>query len=146
MPTRVTRERWPVSAPFVDPRIFFSADTHRGELARKIVNELPVAAGRCRRRLRKTVERYNSFRRTRASMGIKEADACTDRQAAVLRRCHTPRLHDSYTGIRMNTNAQVLYLHGRPIRASTSEAIHPAAWPATAFAAPPPRPHRRHMR
>src|SRR5207237_2041014 len=62
----VTREKWQVKPPYVDPNgYFFSADTIE-ELATRIVNEyqwrpMPGAT------LRKTVERYNSFEIGRAS-------------------------------------------------------------------------------
>ena len=109
------RENWQLKAPYVDRNgYFFSADTIE-ELARKIVNEyqwrpMPPAA------LRKTVERYNSF--------VDAADDADFKKPAPLHKIaappfyaawHTPALHDSYTGIRINTTGQVLDLRGKVI-------------------------------
>jgi hypothetical protein len=111
----VAREEWSVKPPHVDPDgYFFSADTIE-ELAGKIVNEyqwrpMPAAA------LRASVERYNSF----VDTGI-DADFKKPRPMYKIARppfyaaWHTPALHDSYTGIRINTTAQVLDLRGAVI-------------------------------
>jgi FAD binding domain len=111
----VAREKWNVKPPHVDPNgYFFSADTIE-DLARKIVNEyqwrpMPPAA------LRATVERYNSF----VDAGV-DADFKKPRPLYKITKppfyaaWHTPALHDSYTGIRINTSGQVLDLHGQPI-------------------------------
>ncbi len=111
----VTRENWRVSPPYVDPNgYFFNADTLE-ELAAKIVNEyqwrpMPGAT------LRKTVERYNSF----VDSGV-DADFKKPRPMHKIATppfyaaWHTPALHDTYTGIRINTTAQVIDLHGKVI-------------------------------
>jgi len=111
----VAREKWQVKPPHVDPNgYFFSADTIE-ELAKKIVNEyqwrpMPPAA------LRATVERYNSF----VDSGV-DADFKKPRPLYKIAKppfyaaWHTPALHDSYTGIRINISGQVLDLHGQPI-------------------------------
>ena len=111
----VTREEWDVKPPHVDPAgYFFSADTIE-ELAGRIVNEyqwrpMPGAA------LRKTVERYNSF----VDSGV-DADFKKPRPMYKIAKppfyaaWHTPALHDSYTGIRINTGAEVIDLHGKGI-------------------------------
>jgi len=111
----VAREKWNVKPPHVDPNgYFFSADTIE-DLARKIVNEyqwrpMPPAA------LRATVERYNSF----VDSGV-DADFKKPRPLHKIAKppfyaaWHTPALHDSYTGIRINISGQVLDLHGQPI-------------------------------
>jgi hypothetical protein len=111
----VAREKWNVKPPHVDPNgYFFSADTIE-DLARKIVNEyqwrpMPPAA------LRVTVERYNSF----VDSGV-DADFKKPRPLYKIAKppfyaaWHTPALHDSYTGIRINISGQVLDLHGQPI-------------------------------
>jgi hypothetical protein len=111
----VAREKWQTKPPHVDPDgYFFSADTIE-ELAGRIVNPyqwrpMPGAS------LRKTVERYNSF----VDSGI-DADF---KKPAPLHKIgtppfyaawHTPALHDSYTGIRINTDAQVMDVRGAPI-------------------------------
>lgn len=111
----VAREKWEVKPPHVDPNgYFFSADTIE-ELAKKIVNEyqwraMPPAA------LKSTVERYNSF----VDSGV-DSDFKKPRPMYKIAKppfyaaWHTPALHDSYSGIRMNSNGQVLDLHGEPI-------------------------------
>ena len=111
----VTRAKWEVKPPYVDPNgYFFSADTIE-DLARTIVNEyqwrpMPPDA------LKRTVERYNSF----VDSGM-DADHGKPRpqykiaKAPFYAAWHTPALHDSYTGIRINTNGQVLDLHANPI-------------------------------
>jgi urocanate reductase len=111
----VAREKWQTKPPHVDPDgYFFSADTIE-ELAGRIVNPyqwrpMPPAT------LRRTVERYNSF----VDSGV-DADF---KKPAPLHKIgtppfyaawHTPALHDSYTGIRINTSAQVMDVRGAPI-------------------------------
>jgi succinate dehydrogenase/fumarate reductase flavoprotein subunit len=66
--------------------------------------------------LRGTVERYNSF----VDRGV---DADFDKPAPRYKIAtppfyaawHTPALHDSYTGVRINSTGQVLDLHGNEI-------------------------------
>ena len=111
----VVREKWDVNPPYVDRNgYFFSADTLE-ELAAAIVNEyqwrpMPPAV------LRKTVERYNSF----VDTGI-DADFKKPRPMFKIAKppfyaaWSTPALHDSYTGIRINTTAQVIDLRGQVI-------------------------------
>jgi hypothetical protein len=111
----VTREEWDVKPPHVDPAgYFFSADTIE-ELAGKIVNEYqwrPMQGAA----LRKSVERYNSF----VDSGV-DADFKKPRPMHKIAKppfyaaWHTPALHDSYTGIRINTSAEVIDLHGKVI-------------------------------
>jgi len=111
----VTRERWTVKPPHVDPDgYFFSADTIE-ELAKKIVNQyqwrpMPPAA------LRKTVDRYNSFVDTAVDQDFnKPTPMHKIAKPPFYAAWHTPAIHDSYTGIRINTSAQVIDLRGRPI-------------------------------
>jgi hypothetical protein len=109
------REKWQVKAPYVDPNgYFFSADTIE-ELATRIVNEyqwrpMPAAA------LRRTVDRYNSFVDSGVDADFKKpAPMYKIAKPPFYAAWHTPALHDSYTGIRINTNGQVLDLRGEPI-------------------------------
>jgi succinate dehydrogenase/fumarate reductase flavoprotein subunit len=111
----VAREGWQVKAPYVDrDGYFFSADTVE-ELAAAIVNEYqwrPMPP----ERLRATVERYNSF----VDSGV-DADFKKPRPMYKIAKppfyaaWSTPALHDSYTGIRINTTAQALDLRGNVI-------------------------------
>jgi succinate dehydrogenase/fumarate reductase flavoprotein subunit len=111
----VERQVWDPTPPHVDPDgFFFSADTI-GELARRIKNEhqpypMPAAA------LEETVSRFNGF-----------VDAGVDQDFAKPQPLHkietppfyaawsTPTIHDSYTGLRINTSSQVIDLHGEVI-------------------------------
>jgi hypothetical protein len=111
----VAREKWTVKPPHVDPDgYFFSADTVE-DLARKIVNEyqwrpMPAAA------LKATVERYNSFVDSGADTDFKKPKPLYKiAKPPFYAAWHTPALHDSYTGIRINSSAQVLDLHGQAI-------------------------------
>ena len=111
----VAREKWKVEPPSVDPvGYFFSANTIE-ELARKIVNEYqwrPMPPNV----LKQTVERYNSFVDSGADADFqKPAPKYKVARPPFYAAWHTPALHDSYTGIRINTTGQVLDLHGRVI-------------------------------
>jgi len=111
----VTREKWQVKTPYVDPAgYFFSADTIE-ELASKIVNDyqwrpMPALA------LKRTVERYNSFVDAGVDADFKKpSPRYKIAKPPFYAAWHTPALHDSYTGIRINTTGQVLDLQGKPI-------------------------------
>jgi FAD binding domain len=111
----VAREKWEVKPPYVDPDgYFFSADTIE-ELARRIVNDYqwrpmpPEALGR-------SVERYNSF----VDKGVDE-DFKKPKPVHKIARppfyaaWHTPAIHDSYTGLRIDASGRVIDLRGEPI-------------------------------
>jgi urocanate reductase len=111
----VARETWQVKPPYVDLNgYFFTADTIE-QLAARIVNEyqwrpMPSSA------LQRTVERYNSF----VDKGVDEDFKKPTPMHKIAKppfyaAWHTPALHDSYTGIRINTTGQVLDLRGKPI-------------------------------
>jgi urocanate reductase len=111
----VAREKWQVKPPYVDPfGYFFSADTIE-ELAGKIVNEyqwrpMPGAT------LRSTVERYNGFVDAAADADFKKPGPMYKiAKPPFYAAWHTPALHDSYTGIRINTKGQVMDLRGQVI-------------------------------
>ncbi len=111
----VAREEWDVKPPHVDPDgYFFSADTIE-ELAGKIVNEyqwrpMPPAA------LRKSVERYNSFVDTGVDADFKKPRPMFRiAKPPFYAAWHTPAIHDSYTGIRISTSAEVIDLRGAVI-------------------------------
>jgi hypothetical protein len=108
----VAREAWNVKPPHVDPDgYFFSADTIE-ELAGKIVNEyqwrpMPPAA------LRTSVERYNSFVDTGVDADFKKPHPMFKiAKPPFYAAWHTPAIHDSYTGIRISTSAEVIDLRG----------------------------------
>jgi urocanate reductase len=111
----VTREKWQVKPPYVDPfGYFFSAGTIE-ELAGKIVNPyqwrpMPDAT------LRQTVERYNSFVDSGVDADFKKLKPLYKiAKPPFYAAWHTPALHDSYTGIRINTRAEVIDLRGKVI-------------------------------
>ncbi len=111
----VAREEWAVKPPHVDPDgYFFSADTIE-ELAAKIVNEyqwrpMPGAT------LRKSVERYKSFVDTGVDADFKKPRPMYKiAKPPFYAAWHTPALHDSYTGVRINISAQVIDLRGKVI-------------------------------
>jgi urocanate reductase len=111
----MTRQGWDPTPPNVDPNgFFFSADTI-GELARRIENThqpypMPAAA------LEETVARFNGF-----------VDAGVDEDFGKPQPMHkietppfyaawsTPTIHDSYTGLRTNSDSQVMDLYGQVI-------------------------------
>ena len=111
----VVREKWDVKPPYVDRNgYFFSGDTLE-ELAANIVNEyqwrpMPAAS------LRKTVERYNSFVDTGVDADFKKPRPMHKIAKPPFHAAwSTPALHDSYTGIRINTTAQAIDLRGKVI-------------------------------
>ncbi|MEA2907470.1 MAG: hypothetical protein QOI12_4857 [Alphaproteobacteria bacterium] len=111
----VARAKWQVKPPYVDPDgYFFSADTIE-ELAGKIANQyqwrpMPPAA------LRQTVERYNSFVDAGVDADFKKPTPLHKiAKPPFYAAWHTPAIHDSYTGIRINASGQVLDLRGQPI-------------------------------
>jgi urocanate reductase len=111
----VAREKWQVKPPYVDlSGYFFSADTIE-ELAEKIVNPyqwrpMPGDA------LRNTVERYNSFVDAGKDTDFnKPGPMYKVATSPFYAAWHTPALHDSFTGVRINTSAQVIDLHGNVI-------------------------------
>ena len=112
----VAREKWQVKPPYVDPEgYFFSADTIE-ELAGMIVNEYqwrPMTPAA----LRQTVERYNSFVDSGVDADFKKPKPLHKiAKPPFYAAWHTPALHDTYTGIRINTKAQAIDLHGKVIR------------------------------
>jgi urocanate reductase len=111
----VTRQKWNPRPPNVDPEgYFFSADTI-AELARRIVNPhqsrpMPATA------LQETVTRYNSFVDAGADADFKKPAPFYKIQTPPFYAAWaTPLLHDSYTGLRTNTNAQVIDRLGQVI-------------------------------
>ncbi len=111
----VEREGWNPKPPDVDPDgYFFSADTI-AELARAIRNQyqgepMPPAA------LEATVARYNSFVDRGIDEDFKKPSPLHKIQRPPFYAAWaTPILHDSLTGLRTNSKAQVLDIHGQVI-------------------------------
>ena len=110
----VEREQWDPHPPNVDPDYFFQADT-LAELAAAIKNPhqtLSMSGAT----LEETVARYNSF----VDLGEDEDfDKPTPRykieRPPFYAAWSTPILHDSLTGLRTNTKAQVIDMRGQVI-------------------------------
>jgi urocanate reductase len=111
----VERQGWDPTPPNVDPDgYFYTADT-LAELATRIRNPhqtqpMPAAA------LQATVARYNAF----VDGGVDEDFAKPTPQYRIERppffaAWSTPVIHDSLTGLRTNTNGQVIDIHGEVI-------------------------------
>jgi flavocytochrome c len=111
----VTRQKWKPQPPHVDPDgYFYRADTIF-ELAGRIKNEhqkQPMSGAA----LQETVERYNSF----VASGV---DSDFDKPTPLhpiakppfYAAWATPILHDSLTGLRIDTSAQVIDIRGEVI-------------------------------
>jgi succinate dehydrogenase/fumarate reductase flavoprotein subunit len=110
----VTRQRWDPRPPHVDPEYFFSGDTI-AELARNIANPYqtrPMPA----RVLQETVTRYNSFVDTGADTDFNKPSPRYKIQTPPFYAAwSTPIIHDSLTGLRTNTKAQVMDVNGQVI-------------------------------
>ena len=111
----VERQEWDPTPPNVDPDgYFFSADTI-AELAGRIVNPFqsrPMPADE----LAATVTRYNSLVDAVTDEDFGKPDTLYKIQTPPFYAAwSTPLLHDSYTGLRTNTNAQVVDVQGQVI-------------------------------
>jgi len=111
----VARQNWKPKPPHVDPDgWFFSADTV-AELAGKIENpyqKQPITGGV----LQETVNRYNAFvtAGTDSDFG-KPTPLHKIEKPPFYAAWSTPILHDSLTGLRTDTNAQVIDIRGEAI-------------------------------
>jgi succinate dehydrogenase/fumarate reductase flavoprotein subunit len=109
------REKWNPKSPNVDPDgYFFSADTIP-ELAAKIKNphqKKPVAGDV----LQETVNRYNSFVAAGTDTDFKKPTPLYKIQTPPFYAAwSTPILHDTLTGLRTNTNTEVMDIRGEVI-------------------------------
>jgi succinate dehydrogenase/fumarate reductase flavoprotein subunit len=111
----VVREKWKPEPPQVDyDGYFFSADTIP-ELAAKIRNlyqKTPISGAT----LQETVNRYNGFVAAGADTDFKKPTPLYKiEKPPFYAAWTTPILHDSLTGIRTNTDAQVIDIRGEII-------------------------------
>jgi urocanate reductase len=109
------REKWNTKPPNVDPDgYFFSADTI-GELAGKIANphqKRPMSGAA----LQETVNRYNSFVAAGVDQDFKKPTPMHKIETPPFYAAWaTPILHDTLTGLRTNTNTEVMDVHGEVI-------------------------------
>jgi hypothetical protein len=110
------REKWNTKPPNVDPDgFFFSADTI-SELAGKIKNpyqKQPISGAV----LQETVERYNSFVVAGADADFKKPKPLHKiEKPPFYAAWTTPILHDTLTGLRTNTNSEVVDTRGEVIQ------------------------------
>jgi len=111
----VAREKWKPQPPHVDPDgYFYSADTI-AELAGRIKNpymrrSIPGSV------LQETVNRYNSFVEAGEDTDFKKPKPLHKIQTPPFYAAWaTPILHDTLTGLRTNTNAEVIDTRGEVI-------------------------------
>jgi succinate dehydrogenase/fumarate reductase flavoprotein subunit len=113
----VKREKWKTEAPVVDRDrgYFFSADTLEqlaSQLTRNPFQKMPMPGDV----LRETVERFNAFVDTGVDTDFKRPKPPHKIQTPPFYAAWaTPSLHDSLTGLRTNTKAQVLDMRGEVI-------------------------------
>jgi succinate dehydrogenase/fumarate reductase flavoprotein subunit len=113
----VEREKWQTGTPHVDRAggYFFSGETLE-ELAKQLTRNIYQKKAMPAEALRKTVERFNEF-------VVKGKDEDFNRPAPphkiekppFFAAWATPCLHDSYTGLRTDTNCQVMDMQGKLI-------------------------------
>jgi urocanate reductase len=110
------REKWNTKPPNVDPDgYFFSADTI-AELAGKIKNphQKQQMSGAV---LQETVTRYNSFVAAGADTDFKKPTPLYKiEKPPFYAAWSTPILHDTLTGLRTNTNSEVMDIRGEVIQ------------------------------
>ena len=113
----VAREKWLTDTPHVDRAggYFFSGATLEelaAQLKRNIYQWRPMPGDA----LRKTVERFNSFVVSGTDSEFKRPSPPHKiEKPPFYAAWATPCLHDSYTGLRTNTNCQVMDMQGKPI-------------------------------
>jgi hypothetical protein len=113
----VAREKWSTETPHVDRAggYFFSAATLEelaAQLKRNIYQWRPMPGDA----LRNTVERFNSFVVSGTDTDFKRPSPPHKiEKPPFYAAWATPCLHDSYTGLRTNTNCQVMDMQGKLI-------------------------------
>jgi FAD binding domain len=113
----VAREKWSTETPHVDRAggYFFSAATLEelaAQLKRNIYQWRPMPGDA----LRNTVERFNSFVVSGTDSDFKRPSPPHKiEKPPFYAAWATPCLHDSYTGLRTNTNCQVMDMQGKLI-------------------------------
>jgi hypothetical protein len=111
----VKREGWKVEPPYVEPKYFFRADTIE-ELAAKIKECPHQWRAMPPEVLRATVDRYNSFVDSGKDLDFKKPRPLHKIQTPPFYAAwDTPNPNDCYSGLRINTNAQVIDMKGDPI-------------------------------
>jgi succinate dehydrogenase/fumarate reductase flavoprotein subunit len=111
----VAREKWDPKPPHVDPEYFFSAETI-AELAGRIkgpYQKTPMSGAV----LQDTVTRYNSFVASGTDADFKKPTPMHKiEKPPFYAAWATPILHDTLTGLRTNTNGEVVDIRGEAIQ------------------------------
>ncbi len=111
----VKREKWSTEPPAVDPNLFFSADSLR-ELADKINTCSYQKYKMSGEVLEATVKRYNSFVANKKDPDFEKPEPkFTIAKAPFYAAWGSIYMHDSYVGLRINENCQVLDIYGKII-------------------------------
>ena len=111
----VDRSEWDTSEPNTDPEYFFSADT-LAELAAKLENNPYQKVTMPAENLEATVERYNSFVDSGTDEDFdKPTPQYKIQTPPFYAAWATPVVHDTYAGLRINMNCQVLDMNGEVI-------------------------------
>ena len=109
------REKWNTKPPNVDPDGFFYSGDTIAELAGKIKSpyqRAPISGAT----LQETVDRYNSFVTAGADTDFKKPKPLYKiEKPPFYAAWATPILHDTLTGLRTNTNAEVIDTRGQVI-------------------------------
>ncbi|HLK47224.1 MAG TPA: FAD-binding protein [Bryobacteraceae bacterium] len=109
------RERWEPKPPNVDPNGWFFAAETLAELAGKIANPYQSQPMQ-ERALEETVARYNSYVDMKRDPEFGKPNPQFKIQTPPFYAAwSTPILHDTLTGLKINTKCQVVDVHGRVI-------------------------------
>lgn len=108
----VVREKWDLEPPATDPEYFFSADTLE-ELAAKLTQNPYQQVEMPAENLRAAVDRYNLMVELGADPDFeKPAPQFKIEKAPFYAAWATVVIHDTYAGLRINMNCQVLDMKG----------------------------------
>jgi len=110
----VTREKWQVKPPYVDPPVTSSAPIQSRNWQRGSSTNISGARCRLMHCAGPWTATIPSWTQARTRISKTEA-AYKLAKPPFYAAWHTPALHDSYTGIRINTTGQVLDLRGKII-------------------------------
>lgn len=111
----VEREGWDVAPPNTDPHFFFSADT-LADLAAQLTENPYQMAEMPADSLEETVARYNLMVELGTDVDFeKPSPQYKIETPPFYAAWSTPCIHDTYAGLRINMNCQVMDLHGEVI-------------------------------
>ncbi len=112
----VKREKWDLSPPSIDPDYFFKADTLE-ELANKIKNNPYQKVDMPEENLAETVKRFNQIVEFGYDPDFEQPNPRYKFNAPPYYAAWaTPVIHDTYAGLRINMDCQVVDMHGEVIQ------------------------------